>query len=140
MAYVSQESICKTLITDANKAIKKGQFETAEQLYREALSRLENAAGPVHPRIASVLLRLGDFYSARRKFSEAEEQFRRAMTIYEQTFGNENLDIAICLQHLSDALMAQGRADEAERFRVESKRILSERLSNFGMQSAKKGN
>lgn len=140
MAYVSQESICKTLITDANKAIKKGEFETAEQLYREALDRLETAAGPVHPRIASVLLRLGDFYSSRKQYEAAEEQFRRAMTIYEQTFGDKNLDIAICLQHLSDALKAQGRDDEACRLSMESKRILAERLTNFGLRSAKKGN
>jgi tetratricopeptide (TPR) repeat protein len=139
MAYVSQESICKTLITDANKAIKKGEFDHAEQLYREALQRLENATGPVHPRIASVLLRLGDFYSARHKYTEAEEQFRRAMSIYETTFGNENLDIAICLQHLSDALDAQGKGQEACSLRAQSKRILSERLNNFGLQSAKKG-
>ena len=140
MAYVSQESICKTLITDANKAIKKGEFDHAEQLYREALNRLENATGPVHPRIASVLLRLGDFYSTQNKYTEAEEQFRRAMSIYEQTFGDENLDIAICLQHLSDALEAQGKAGEASEFRIRSKRILSERLNSFGLQSACKGN
>jgi tetratricopeptide (TPR) repeat protein len=139
MAYVSQESICKTLITDANKAIKKGEFDHAEQLYREALQRLENATGPVHPRIASVLLRLGDFYAARQKFNEAEEQFRRAMSIYEVTFGTRNLDIAICLQHLSDALDAQGKGEEACLLRTQSKRILSERLNNFGLQSAKKG-
>lgn len=140
MAYVSQESICKTLITDANKAIKKGEFEAAEHLYQEALHRLENATGPVHPRIASVLLRLGDFYSSRQKYIEAEEQFRRAITIYEQTFGDTNLDIAICFQHLSDALHAQGRSEEANRLRVQSKRILSDRLNNFGMRSAEKGN
>lgn len=140
MAYVSQESICKTLITDANKAIKKGEFDQAEKLYREALQRLENATGPIHPRIASVLLRLGDFYSSQHKYIDAEVQFRRAMTIYEHTFGNENLDIAICLQHLSDALQAQGRLGEAGELRAQSKRILAERLSNFGMQSAAKGN
>jgi tetratricopeptide (TPR) repeat protein len=140
MAYVSQESICKTLITDANKAIKKGEFDQAERLYREALQRLENATGPVHPRIASVLLRLGDFYSTQQKYGEAEVQFRRAMGIYQETFGDENLDIAICLQHLSDVLEAQGRGEEAGELRTRSKRILSERLSNFGMQSLRKGN
>jgi tetratricopeptide (TPR) repeat protein len=140
MAYVSQESICKTLITDANKAIKKGDFDHAEQLYREALQRLENATGPVHPRIASVLLRLGDFYSSQQKYGEAEEQFRRAMLIYEQTFGQDNLDIAICLQHLSEALAAQGRTAEATDLQVRSKKILASRLTSFGLQSAKKGN
>lgn len=140
MAYVSQESICKTLITDANKAIKKGEFDYAEQLFREALTRLENATGPVHPRIASVLLRLGDFYHTRQKYDEAELQFRRAMSIYETTFGVENLDVAICLQHLAEALQSQGKAQEAAQLRSRSKRILSERLTNFGMQSAQKGN
>jgi tetratricopeptide (TPR) repeat protein len=140
MAYVSQESICKTLITDANKAIKKGEPTEAERLFREALQRLENATGPVHPRIASVLLRLGDFYAGQQKYTEAEEQFRRAMSIYEHTFGEENLDIAICLQHLADALQAQGRVTEAGELRTRSKRILSQRLNNFGLQSAKKGN
>jgi hypothetical protein len=72
MAYVSQESICKTLITDANKAIKKREFGEAEKLLLEAVQRLENATGPVHPRIASVLIRLGDFYVSQRRFEEAE--------------------------------------------------------------------
>ncbi len=140
MAYVSQESICKTLITDANKAIKKGNFEEAEKLLREAVQRFENATGPVHPRIAVVLLRLGDFYTSQAKYDEAECQFRRAMSIYENTFGSNNLDIAICLQHLAESLESQGRAPEAVQLRARSQRILSERLSNIGMQSAKKGN
>lgn len=139
MAYVSQESICKTLITDANKAMKKGEFENAEALFQEAVRRLESATGPVHPRIASVLLRLGDFYTSRQKYDEAENQFRRAMSIYENTFGGENLDVAICLQHLAEALYGQGRSQEADEFRMRSKRILAERLSNFGMESARRG-
>jgi tetratricopeptide (TPR) repeat protein len=140
MAYVSQESICKTLITDANKAIKKKEFEEAEKLLMEAVQRLESAAGPVHPRIASVLLRLGEFYNTQQKHDEAEVQFRRAMSIYEHSFGGDTLDVAICLQHLAEALSAQGRSPEAEELRFRSNRILSERLNNFGMQSAKKGN
>lgn len=140
MAYVSQESICKTLMTDANKAIKRGEFDHAERLFREAVQRLENATGPVHPRIASVLLRLGDFYTSQQKFDEAEEQFRRAMTIYESTSGGNNLDVAICLQHLADALEAKGHSPEASQLRARSKTILSARLTTFGMQSAKKGN
>ena len=140
MAYVSQESICKTLITDANKAIKKGDHSQAERLLMEAVGRLENATGPVHPRIASVLLRLGDFYNTQQKFDEAEQQFRRAMNIYESTFGGDNLDVAICLQHLAEALEAQGRRGEATDLRSRSKTILSARLNNFGMQSARKGN
>lgn len=140
MAYVSQESICKTLLTDANKAIKKGEFDHAESLFREAVQRLENATGPVHPRIASVLIRLGDFYTSQHKYDEAEEQFRRAMTIYQNTFGDENLDVAICLQHLAEALEAKGRSNEAVQLRDKSRRILSQRLSNFGLESARKGN
>ena len=139
MAYVSQESICKTLITDANKAIKKKDFDEAERLLVEAVQRLEGAAGPIHPRIAAVLLRLGDFYNTQRKYSEAESQFRRAMAIYEQAFGDENLDVAICLQHLADALAFQGRMPEAEELRSRSGKILSERLHNFGMHTLRKG-
>jgi tetratricopeptide (TPR) repeat protein len=138
MAYVSQESICKTLITDANKAMKKGDFFGAEGLLTEALQRLEDAAGPVHPRTAAVLLRLGDFYNSRQRHQEAEEKFRRAMAIYEQTFGTDNLDIAICLQHLAESLEGQHRRAEAEQLRRRSTAILSDRLSNFGFQSQRR--
>jgi tetratricopeptide (TPR) repeat protein len=138
MAYVSQESICKTLITDANKAIKKSDFVEAERLLCEAVQRLENATGPVHPRIAAVLIRLGDFYASRQRHIEAERQFRRALDIYESTFGNQNLDVAICLQHLADAIDAQERAEEAYMLRERSKKILSDRLNNFGFSGARR--
>lgn len=140
MAYVSQESICKTLITDANKAIKKKEFGEAEKLLMEAVDRLERAAGPSHPRIAAVLLRLGEFYNSQQRHEVAEMQFRRAMCIYELAFGDDNLDVAICLQHLAEALQAQGRDPEADQLRTRSNRILAARLNNFGMQSAKRGN
>jgi tetratricopeptide (TPR) repeat protein len=138
MAYVSQESICKTLITDANKALKKGDLVQAEALLAEAVQRLENAAGPVHPRVAAVLLRLGDFYSGCQRKCEAEHQFRRALDIYERTFGADNLDVAICLQHLAQALRAQNRCEEAELLRERSRIILSHRLNNFGFQTARR--
>ncbi|HEY9789882.1 MAG TPA: tetratricopeptide repeat protein [Candidatus Obscuribacterales bacterium] len=134
MAYVSQESICKTLITDANKAMKRGDLTDAEKLLLEAVGRLESATGPVHPRIAAVLLRLGDFYCLCRRFTDAENQFRRAMSIYESTFGDDNLDVAICLQHLAESLEAQQRGSEALCLRERSKTILSRRLDNFGFQ------
>jgi tetratricopeptide (TPR) repeat protein len=140
MAYVSQESICKTLLTDANKLIKKGDYSGAEQLFREAVQRLENATGPKHPRIAAVLLRLGDFYKTQQKFDEAEQQFRRAMSIYEDTFGLDNLDVAICLQYLADSLDGQGRSPEAKEIRARGQGILAQRLSNFGLQSVSRGN
>lgn len=140
MAYVSQESICKTLITDANKAIKKKEFGEAEKLLWEAVERLENAAGPMHPRIASVLLRLGEFYNNQHRHDAAEAQFRRAMSIYEEKFGSNNLDVAICLQHLAEALASQGRAHEAEILKSRGNKILAERLNNFGMHSAERGN
>ncbi len=132
MAYVSQESICKSLLTDANKAKKKGNFGEAETLYLEALERLENAAGPVHPRLAAVLLRLGDFYSAQIRLDDAERIYRRALSIYEHAFGKDNLDVAIALQYLSEVLDAQGRSSESAEIRQRSKTILSSRLSGFG--------
>lgn len=138
MAYVSQESICKTLITDANKAIKKGDLPYAESLLVEAVQRLENAAGPVHPRIAAVLIRLGDFYTVCRRYCEAEQQFRRALDIYERTFGSDNLDVAICLQHLAQVLSAQNRGQEADLLLERSRTILADRLNNFGFQSARR--
>ena len=97
MAYVSQESICKTLLTDANKALKNGDVGSADALYIAAVERIKNATGPDHPRMAAVLLRLGDFYKDQKKFEQAEVQFRRAMCIYEGAFGLETLDVAICL-------------------------------------------
>ena len=138
MAYVSQESICKTLITDANKAIKKGDLPQAETLLVEAVQRLEHAAGPVHPRIAAVLIRLGDFYTTCHRYCEAEHQFRRALDIYERTFGSENLDVAICLQHLSQVLAAQNRAEEADLLKQRSRSILDDRLNNFGFQAVRR--
>jgi tetratricopeptide (TPR) repeat protein len=138
MAYVSQESICKTLITDANKALKKGDLVQAEALLVEAVQRLETAAGPVHPRIAAVLLRLGDFYAGCHRHCEAEHQFRRALDIYERTFGGDNLDVAICLQHLAQVLVTQNRCEEAELLRERSRTILADRLNNFGFQTARR--
>ena len=139
MAYVSQESICKTLITDANKAIKKKEYTEAEHLLMEAIQRLEAAAGPSHPRIASVLLRLGEFYHAQQRYDTAEEQFRRALDIYVNAFGDDTLDVAICLQHLSEVLEAQGKKREADELRLRSNKILAERLNNFGSQPPKRG-
>lgn len=132
MAYVSQESICKSLLTDANKAKKKGNLEQAEALYLEALERLEAAAGPVHPRLAAVLLRLGDFYSKSIRFDDAERIYRRALSIYEHAFGADNLDVAIALQYLAEVLDAQGRHPESAEIRQRSKKILSSRLTGFG--------
>ena len=131
MAYVSQESICKTLITDANKAMKKGEFCAAETLLLEALQRVEDATGPVHPRMAAVLIRLGDFYRVQGRLDVAEAQFRRALAIYQCAFGDDNLDVAICLQHLAEVLTAECRPGEAEQYRTRSSHILRQRLHRF---------
>ena len=131
MAYVSQESICKTLITDANKAMKKGEFYEAERLLLEALHRVEDATGPVHPRMGAVLIRLGDFYRNQSKLDVAESQFRRALAIYQGAFGDDNFDVAICLQHLAEVLTAQRRTGEAEQYRMRSNSILRQRLHKF---------
>ena len=92
----------------------RGQFRTAEPLYRRALAIDEERYGPDHPDVAIALSNLAFLLKATNRLDEAEPLYRRALAIVERSLGPDHPDVARTLNNLSQLLKATSRLGEAE--------------------------
>jgi len=89
-------------------------YAQAERLYQEELLELEEALGPDHPDVATVLNNLGRLYYEQERYAEAEPLYRRSLQIVEANYGEEHPKAARRLVNLAELYLAtgvKGRAD-----------------------------
>jgi CHAT domain-containing protein len=91
---------------------QKGDYTSAEPLYRRALAILAQALGPDHPSVAVSFHNLALLYHEKRDYTSAELLYRRALAIREKTLGPDHPDIAQSLANL--ALLYEMRGDYAQ--------------------------
>jgi tetratricopeptide (TPR) repeat protein len=104
------------LTIQANALFDKGDYGSAEDLYRKVLEGRRRALGPEHPKSVNSQSNLARTLQMKGNFAEAEPLHRGALQIRERVLGSEHPDTLDSLEHLAEFLHQQGRDDEAEPF------------------------
>jgi tetratricopeptide (TPR) repeat protein len=104
-------------------------YAQAERLYQEELLELEEALGPDHPDVASVLNNLGRLYYEQERYAEAEPLYRRSLQIVEANYGEEHPKAARRLVNLAELYLATGVKGRADAL---CQRALAIQESGFG--------
>lgn len=93
---------------------ESGDYESAELLYRKALSQQEVSLGEDHPSLAVDLYNLGLLCFAMEKFSDAESLLMRAWSIERHHYGATHPCTQATLEALSDVYYDADRNVEME--------------------------
>jgi uncharacterized protein len=78
-----------------------------ENAYWRVLATQERLLGPEHPKIATLLNNLGDFYESRDRFTEAKPCFERALAIFEKHLGAAHPKVTLALVNYAHVLKNQ---------------------------------
>ena len=78
------------LHNQAQQLVEQGHYAEAEQLYKRLLAINEQALGPDHNTVATVLNNLGVLYYHQGRYAEAEPLYKRSLAISEKHFGREH--------------------------------------------------
>src|SRR6185437_13092116 len=81
---------------------KRGAYEQAQQLYREALAQLEASLGAEHPEVGEALNCIGMLHKKLASYAEAEEAYQRALEIFTKSYGPAHPKVGIVLNNLGD--------------------------------------
>jgi tetratricopeptide (TPR) repeat protein len=92
----------------------KGDFVSAEPLFRSALALAEKALGADHPDTAGSLNNLAGLLESKGDYAGAEPLYRRALSIAEKTLGPNHPNTATALDNLAGLLEAEGNYAGAE--------------------------
>jgi tetratricopeptide (TPR) repeat protein len=93
------------------------KFAQAEPLFREALRKLRDEAGDLHPDTLSAAYSLSLMLLARKSgndLAEADQILQETLKGRRQILGNTHLDTLLTLYTLGDLRLSEGRPREAE--------------------------
>jgi tetratricopeptide (TPR) repeat protein len=97
----------------AQSARARGDYTTAERLFRLALRTAEGVLGPGDAEVAAVLNNLGVLYKDQGRYDEAERLYQRARAILVAR-EEESLDLATLYHNLGGLEHARGRCARGE--------------------------
>lgn len=89
------------------------EYETAEQLYKQALEISENVR-KAPAEVATLLNNLASVYHEQRKYAEAEPLYKKSLEIVEKTFGPRHPKTTRRLRGLADLYQATGKSEMAK--------------------------
>ena len=92
----------------------RGDYDRAEELYRQSIAGHRLHHGDEHPLLGHALRCLGSTYMWRARFDEAEPLIREAIAIERAAFGDQSQFVRQGLNQLGIILRRQGRFTEAE--------------------------
>jgi tetratricopeptide (TPR) repeat protein len=93
---------------------KAGNYYSTEPIVKSCLKRRENAKGPDHPHVATMLNNLAEVYRSQGKYEDAEPLCTRALKIRETVLGPDHPDLSVTLNNLALLYYSQGKYEEAE--------------------------
>src|SRR5262249_5331787 len=102
----------------ANVLLATGRLADGERLARLALSILEDALGPEHPRVATSASNLADILRARKDYVGARRLYERALSIDQRAYGPKHREVGADIDNLGGLLEEMGLPDEAQRVRT----------------------
>ena len=103
-----------TVLSDANRAVRTGEYARAEKLLRSVLADA-NTVNLGDDRVLTVLDGLGYVLRMQRKFADAEEVFVRALSVHEARGTTVDLGYARVLRALGQVHEQSGQLEKAER-------------------------
>ena len=92
----------------------KGNYNTAEEMNREALEGYKKAWGVEHSDTLASMANLASVLRNRGKYEEAEAMSRRALDGSEKVLGKEHPDTLTSVSNLALLLKVQGKYEDAE--------------------------
>ncbi|KAK7419576.1 hypothetical protein QQZ08_010789 [Neonectria magnoliae] len=92
----------------------RGEYNTAEKVFRMPVEAREKVLGPEHPDTLSSVNNLGSALESQGKYEEAEAMHRRALKGYEKVLGPKHPDTLTSVSSLGSVLESQGKYGEAE--------------------------
>jgi len=90
-----------------------GELAEARGYQERAAAIREQALGPDHPDLASVLTNLGSLARIEGKLGQARAYHERALDIWERALGPDHPDLASVLTNLGNVAKAEGQLDQA---------------------------
>lgn len=122
------DSQFRTLITQAEEALKKGDFPAAHDAAQKAAAEGTRAFGADHPNTAAAYNLIAAAFLRQGKFSEAEANFRRVLSAYEKNLGPSHEFVAAALNNLALVMERLGDYTGAEAMLRRSLGILEAKL------------
>lgn len=116
LLYLQQGKYIFVRREQTHSFFKKGRFDEAEQLFRQALEIREQVLGKKHLNTALVAHNLACLYQAQADYEKAEPLFLDAFRVYEELAGSEHLETIHILHNLIYFYSVQERFEEAEQF------------------------
>jgi tetratricopeptide (TPR) repeat protein len=113
-----------------------GRYVEAEPLYQRSLHIREQALGPDHPQVATVLSSLASLYRDQGKYVEAEALYQRVLHVWEQSTDPDDLQAATTLTYLASLYVEQGKYIEAEPLHQRALHIREQALGLDDLQVA----
>ena len=93
---------------------KGAQWAFLTLLYQDVGGVIEEALGPDHPDVATMLNNLAELNRAQGRYAEAEPLYNRSLEIREKALGPDHPSVATALNNLAALYQSQGRYAEAE--------------------------
>ena len=121
-------SIAAALFELGVLSLRRHHIESAESLFRRALSIQEHVVGPGSPSLVGPLTFLAAVIRNNGEYAEAESILRRALEIEESAFGNTSPRINVSLQNLASLLQDKGDFANAEAMYRRALRLVEERF------------
>ena len=104
---------------------QQGQFSEAAKSLQEALKSAEDALGPEHLDVATILNNLAGLSEAQGKYADAEPFYRRLLKIKEKTLGPDHPDVAVTCENMAELYRQIGKEDEAKKLEARARKIRS---------------
>lgn len=116
-------AVCQAFAEEGHSAYLDGRYQTAENLYKLALTGLETASEP--NTLGDVYRLIGELLADQGRLTEAEHAFRKALQIFTEYDFARDIDVAVTLSSLSHVCQAQGKFREANQFQEQAQSRLS---------------
>ena len=117
--------VWEDLSNEAFTLYQQGQFPEAAKRLQEALKAAEDALGPDHLDVATILRNLAGISEAQGKYADAEPFYGRLLKIKEKEFGSDHPDVAAIYENMAELYRQIGKEDEANKLEARARKIRS---------------
>lgn len=102
---IDPQAWATTLINAATGMRAAGQYEEAEQLYRQALDAAASAFSPTDRRLTALHNNMSMLYSETGRLNQAKRELEQALDLLEQSSPDASADIDVASTHTNLALL-----------------------------------
>ena len=104
----------KPFYREARYLYDRGEYDRGIMAAQYALRLAEEAQGPDHPDLVSLLANLATFYTALGRYDRAEPLYKRSLLILKKVLGPYHPHVAAMLENMAIFYRKAGRRAEAK--------------------------